>query len=114
MRISDWSSDVCSSDLRMRRRWDQPSAVSAATADGGAATAQPDRRGGGCRGKAWPRGVEVENDMGRLVEIGRASCRERVCQYVLISVVAVYLTQKTTQTTPTPHNPSTPPHQPHH
>src|SRR3546814_8292610 len=70
MRISDWSSDVCSSDLRMRRRWDQPSAVSAATADGGAATAQPDRRGGGCRGKAWPRGVEVENDMGRLVAGG--------------------------------------------
>src|SRR3546814_11348254 len=25
------------------------------------------------------------------VEIGRASCRERVCQYVLISVVAVTL-----------------------
>src|SRR3546814_13722953 len=29
-------------------------------------------------------------------EIGRASCRERVCQYVLISVVAVYLKKKTT------------------
>src|SRR3546814_13052762 len=27
-------------------------------------------------------------------EIGRASCRERVCQYVLISVVAVYLKKK--------------------
>src|SRR3546814_19701351 len=27
-------------------------------------------------------------------EIGRASCRERVCQYVSISVVAVYLKKK--------------------
>src|SRR3546814_12256080 len=27
-------------------------------------------------------------------KIGRASCRERVCQYVSISVVAVYLTKK--------------------
>src|SRR3546814_19888970 len=27
-------------------------------------------------------------------EIGRASCRERVCQYVSISVVAVYLAKK--------------------
>src|SRR3546814_19715369 len=35
------------------------------------------------------------------VEIGRASCRERVCQYVLISVVAVSLKKKqnTTQHT---------------
>src|SRR3546814_11304803 len=29
-------------------------------------------------------------------EIGRASCRERVCQYVLISVVAVSLKKKPT------------------
>src|SRR3546814_18783103 len=29
-----------------------------------------------------------------LTKIGRASCRERVCQYVLISVVAVALTKK--------------------
>src|SRR3546814_14680480 len=28
-------------------------------------------------------------------EIGRASCRERVCQYVWVSVVAVPLTHKT-------------------
>src|SRR3546814_18623454 len=30
----------------------------------------------------------------RLAEIGRASCRERVCQYVSISVVAVSLKKK--------------------
>src|SRR3546814_18918409 len=40
-----------------------------------------------------------ERDIGehRLVQIGRASCRERVCQYVSISVVAVSL--KKTQNT---------------
>src|SRR3546814_12894233 len=31
-------------------------------------------------------------------EIGRASCRERVCQYVSISVVAVSFKKKTLQT----------------
>src|SRR3546814_11552657 len=31
------------------------------------------------------------------VEIGRASCRERGCQYVLISVVSVSLKQKHTK-----------------
>src|SRR3546814_13649811 len=30
-----------------------------------------------------------------VAEIGRASCRERGCQYVYISVVAVYLKKKT-------------------
>src|SRR3546814_19383919 len=30
----------------------------------------------------------------KMAEIGRASCRERVCQYVLISVVAVSLKKK--------------------
>src|SRR3546814_17468456 len=30
------------------------------------------------------------------LQIGRASCRERVCQYVSISVVAVSLTKKNT------------------
>src|SRR3546814_17883033 len=30
-----------------------------------------------------------------VAEIGRASCRERVCQYVYISVVAVVLKKKT-------------------
>src|SRR3546814_18207477 len=33
------------------------------------------------------------------VEIGRASCRERVCQYVSISVVAVSLKKKQTNHT---------------
>src|SRR3546814_17488989 len=33
------------------------------------------------------------------IEIGRASCRERVCQYVELSVVAVSLTTKKTKIT---------------
>src|SRR3546814_13527843 len=33
---------------------------------------------------------------GAVLEIGRASCRERVCQYVSISVVPVSVTKKTT------------------
>src|SRR3546814_1518669 len=80
MRISDWSSDVCSSDLHV---------LAGLHADGPV------------RGK--PAGVqhyvEVELPDGRIVapdgvfphrrhrlvpveQIGRASCRERVCQYV--------------------------------
>src|SRR3546814_15135467 len=35
--------------------------------------------------------LSVKRDMHRRPEIGRASCRERVCQYVSISVVAVAL-----------------------
>src|SRR3546814_3068132 len=72
VRISDWSSDVCSSDLAPttapaphepdhdRERSDP--AISAAQAAAG------DRRAR--RAGHKPR------------EIGRASCRERVCQYV--------------------------------
>src|SRR3546814_14392845 len=41
-----------------------------------------DRGRCGLRGKG-PNGVSRQN------KIGRASCRERVCQYVLMSVVAV-------------------------
>src|SRR3546814_18175340 len=41
--------------------------------------------------------VELDNLYQRVLgEIGRASCRERVCQYVLLSVVAVRLKKKKT------------------
>src|SRR3546814_14440131 len=40
------------------------------------------------------KGGFIENDLG-VPEIGRASCRERVCQYVSISVVAGSLKKKT-------------------
>src|SRR3546814_18986982 len=93
MRISDLSSDVCSSDLDERQEH-VPLGV-------------PDVPLGGEEGVALGAGgqrhppfehleqrAEGEADRGdeeRQPEIGRASCRERVCQYVSISVVAVSL-----------------------
>src|SRR3546814_7454923 len=72
MRISDWSSDVCSSDLGSRRsRSPKP------------------WRGGGRRSRpSAPQCCPAAADRTYiprrepLPEIGRASCRERVCQYV--------------------------------
>src|SRR3546814_1085504 len=61
MRISDWSSDVCSSDLWTR----------ALTRPIEATTVHPRRINPIDR---------IIADIG--IEIGRASCRERVCQYV--------------------------------
>src|SRR3546814_8641766 len=76
MRISDWSSDVCSSDLTVRAS----SAIE-----------------GPFNGAAGPDGgehnvlslTELGEGVSRMTEgmqkeIGRASCRERVCQYVYI------------------------------
>src|SRR3546814_6448592 len=75
MRISDWSSDVCSSDLSM-------------TLTAADITAWNDELK-----DASPRQI-LEFALGKFdnyaisfsgaedVEIGRASCRERVCQYV--------------------------------
>src|SRR3546814_10441121 len=62
MRISDWSSDVCSSDLK------------AVAID----------RGAGVRVEMVKHGFERIADGGLVPveKIGRASCRERVCQYV--------------------------------
>src|SRR3546814_8736690 len=66
MRISDWSSDVCSSDL--------PDAGELADMRG-----QPDLVAAlHCRDPLAERGIACE----RIEQIGRASCRERVCQYV--------------------------------
>src|SRR3546814_11624201 len=46
--------------------------------------------------------LRTETGVHRLVrKIGRASCRERVCQYVEISVVAVYLKKKQKDRYPT-------------
>src|SRR3546814_10534857 len=69
MRISDWSSDVCSSDLAAG-----PDSPWRAHRRGGHEPAEPGRPGGG-RGPRCP-------DRGPRGEIGRASCRESVCQYV--------------------------------
>src|SRR3546814_1144084 len=79
MRISDWSSDVCSSDLEGRAR----------------ATVSQDRlhplfadhsrqcQGGGSAARRGGRdGLAPEQHRIYRRQIGRASCRERVCQYV--------------------------------
>src|SRR3546814_8969766 len=80
MRISDWSSDVCSSDLR-----NVGGVVAVAMRHGEVAG-----RLGKARGfqqiidaDAAPMRVELRPGGDAMdVEIGRASCRERVCQYV--------------------------------
>src|SRR3546814_2852150 len=91
MRISDWSSDVCSSDL------------ADGVVEGGDEDVGAERHPRGARGEAGehgerrrpvviddrvvlfhPDGLEAELLRARHLreEIGRASCRERVCQYV--------------------------------
>src|SRR3546814_11344758 len=105
MRISDWSSDVCSSDLPLGRlggihlghRGLAGDTVGTAVLGPGGAV---DQQG---------RGVDLGRHVGdlglgelvigellveHLAQIGRASCRERVCQYVKISVVAESLKKK--------------------
>src|SRR3546814_6334582 len=64
MRISDWSSDVCSSDLWKILTVRHP-------ADGRRGVRRALER----RARRRSRGRQSD-------EIGRASCRERVCQYV--------------------------------
>src|SRR3546814_15508234 len=107
MRISDWSSDVCSSDLfdllfgpaykgiplatalaceYARRGRDLPVAFNRKAA-------KDHGEGGHLLGAPLAgRRVLVVDDA--ITEIGQASCRERVCQSVQITVVASSLTQK--------------------
>src|SRR3546814_15856168 len=98
MRISDWSSDVCSSDLlvlgqllleelharavRLLRRLEVQQAEDAVVEV---------HRGAVVR--ARPLRFAVCDPLADVLvpAIGRASCRERGCQYVLISVVAASL-----------------------
>src|SRR3546814_5539542 len=88
MRISDWSSDVCSSDLPLHG----PAPPAEASAECLAARAgryDKDRRRRSsplphpAQGPPTPplQSSEVCRILSAL-QIGRASCRERVCQYV--------------------------------
>src|SRR3546814_6711236 len=63
MRISDWSSDVCSSDL-VAEVWRRGSVIASWLLDLTAAA------------------LVQDPELSKFNEIGRASCRERVCQYV--------------------------------
>src|SRR3546814_18901875 len=118
MRISDWSSDVCSSDLRIDRRLGREAGLPAANArdfahdlaNGDGAVGGGDRIGGGASDLELVGAEFGEHDVGldagffqcrddargkrigsaqrrhrkwmRRREIGRATLRERVWQYV--------------------------------
>src|SRR3546814_9867486 len=95
MRISDWSSDVCSSDLaqchegiagRPRKAPDQD-VVGLAQAAAGNLAQHPEQHVMGDQG-----GGDADRRGQR--EIGRASCRERECQYVQITDGAVSIKNK--------------------
>src|SRR3546814_19690521 len=111
MRISDWSSDVCSSDLA----WMDPDALAQWYGPTGLAIEnhEADIREGGVwrfdmvgvlegqqqRFPSLMRFLKVVPNELIVVdygtpELGRASCRERVCQYVEISVDAGSLKKK--------------------
>src|SRR3546814_5383941 len=79
MRISDWSSDVCSSDLGSRENVDKIHAK--ALALGGKDEGAPGVRGGNFYG-GYFRDLDGNKLVAFHMEIGRASCRERVCQSV--------------------------------
>src|SRR3546814_18032968 len=102
MRISDWSSDVCPSDLLAGVKRNLHGKLSLPVCRVGDAASRPDLadlRGNHRVLRGRHSQCAVEDDLlglvaeGRSVraEIGRASCRERVCQYVKIKVVAVTL-----------------------
>src|SRR3546814_1251936 len=101
LRISDWSSDVCSSDLVVILQVEEqrPRASHGTHALGTLGVvelhAELDAAGlradplGEADGDAEVGGVDADEDavlrfdvVARHAEIGRASCRERVCQYV--------------------------------
>src|SRR3546814_5826686 len=81
MRISDWSSDVCSSDLRFLDQGGDP--VKRQPLNGERGEVQDQDRAVAVVAQDPEIGGDPFQDVpigGR--QIGRASCRERVCQYV--------------------------------
>src|SRR3546814_9523896 len=82
MRISDWSSDVCSSDLLPALEIDEAIFLLVAArnaARGRVALVVAAARLALAFGQRLDGPALPER---RLIEIGRASCSERVCQYV--------------------------------
>src|SRR3546814_15981934 len=115
MRISDWSSDVCSSDLRRKptssssaripaRRPARPRSWESGRSpkeNGWRSSGEPDARRYCNAEGAMPmslkpelQAIHAELPDWRRDQLGRASCRERGCQYDLIWVVAVSLKKK--------------------
>src|SRR3546814_13049840 len=100
LRISDWSSDVCSSDLNIWKPTDF-------TGQAGDFPWGPYFDAAGVAGQAEYLVGQTSAFSGEAkafaaaplavikdYEIGRASCRERVCQYVSITVDAVIFKKK--------------------
>src|SRR3546814_17816020 len=114
MRISDWSSDVCSSDLGSLQNWsnseESPAGQFEWRIGWDVNVLHRSRLSRSCvRWRYWwgaarPRWKPADRlgssnrrciaGARNLAELGRASCRERVCHYGEMSVVAVYLQQK--------------------
>src|SRR3546814_4341140 len=82
MRISDWSSDVCSSDLNFSKIKIDRSFVRGAAQNSEESVAIIKAivaLAGSLGMETTAEGAETEAEYEK---IGRASCRERVCQYV--------------------------------
>src|SRR3546814_19157342 len=90
MRISDWSSDVCSSDLRA-----DPIGLPPALHMAGQRlhhfVETPGGHDDGLDRLPARRHLVQAGYVHLAIKIGRASCRERVCPYVSISGVSVSL-----------------------
>src|SRR3546814_11689778 len=102
MRISDWSSDVCSSDLNecvVRRFRRNRIGATIETDDHPKKQTKHEKRD-----DRDNRQQDRIVDPFCILKIGRASCRERVCPSVQISVVPA-----SSPTTPTPPPPPPPP-----
>src|SRR3546814_12063185 len=108
MRISDWSSDVCSSDLTpagfapraLKRRGfpTPPSTRSGHELRGEGDIPDPSGRGDAGRSpRRLPAPCRLQSLDGAGEEIGRASCRGRGGQYGEVSVGAVSLKKKRRQ-----------------
>src|SRR3546814_4853904 len=91
MRINDWSSDVCSSDLSTAKAkvGDNPVSYDQCSRHQNGPARATDRTGAfPYRGTPFTNHVKIEKFCGfslywlSLMQIGRASCRERLCQYV--------------------------------
>src|SRR3546814_6730049 len=87
MRISDWSSDVCSSDLQPQQLLvvhthalprQQDAEATEPNRLRSPASSRSRRRTSGASAVTWRRTVFGFTS----IKIGRASCRERVCPYV--------------------------------
>src|SRR3546814_16042561 len=111
MRISDWSSDVCSSDLSSVKyarmpsvdngslsTLDEPCLRCSSTATIIRGRPNLNRRSAVVAPAAHHPPRRKQRAIPIRTELGSASCRESVCQYVYISVSADALQQKQTTT----------------